>query len=136
MIKIVKQWLPAFLMMVAIFYFSAIPAQEMPKFGSWDTLFKKSGHLLGYAILAAAYLRGMHSLGWRAVSIAFIFAILYAVMDEFHQSFIPGRTSTFMDVGIDTIGSSLGLGVVTLIPALRKLIFQDCTGPENREYPN
>lgn len=131
MVKFAKQWLPAFLVMAAIFYFSSIPAKEMPNFGSWDTLFKKSGHLLGYAMLATAYLRGIHSLGWRAVSIALICVILYAVTDEFHQSFIPGRTSTMVDVGIDTIGGSLGLSLVTLIPTMRKFIFQDVTSPGN-----
>jgi|SRR5450759_1275443 VanZ family protein len=135
MVKIVKQWLPAFLIMGAIFCFSSIPSQEMPNFGNWDTLFKKSGHLLGYAMLAAAYLRGIHSLGWRAVSIALVCVVLYSVTDEFHQSFIPGRTSTLIDVGIDTIGGAFGLSVVTLIPYIRKFIFQDITSPGKREYP-
>lgn len=124
MVKPIKQWLPAIIIMVAIFYFSSIPSQDMPYFGSWDTLFKKSGHLLGYALLAATYWRGFQSLGWRAVSLSLVCLILYAITDEFHQSFVAGRTSTFVDVGIDTIGGSLGLSIVALIPPLRKFIFK------------
>jgi len=36
---------------------------------------------------------------------------LYALTDEFHQLFITGRSSELHDVGIDTLGASLGVGL-------------------------
>lgn len=36
--------------------------------------------------------------------IAFLISFLYACLDEFHQSFVPGRGMSFLDVGIDAIG--------------------------------
>ena len=50
------RWLPAVLMMAAIFGFSSIPSSEMPRFGLLDLLVKKGGHALGYALLALAFL--------------------------------------------------------------------------------
>jgi len=121
--QFIKRWLPAILMMGVIFYFSSIPSNEMPNFGSWDTLVKKSGHMIGYALLGLTYLRGTNSYRWKSILITLIGVILYAASDEFHQSFVPGRTSTVMDVGIDTIGAIIGQALVWLEPALRKLIF-------------
>ena len=47
-----------------------------------------------------------------------VFAILvcaaYAVSDEIHQLFIPGRSCELRDVCIDTLGASFGVGLVNL----------------------
>lgn len=119
-----KRWLPAILIMAAIFYFSSIPSKEMPSFGNWDALVKKSGHILGYALLALAYLRGIHSPDWRAFSLALAGVILFAVLDEFHQSYVPGRTSTMVDVGIDTLGAFIGLTAARFSPWFQRRLFQ------------
>jgi VanZ family protein len=135
MAKWIRQWLPAVLIMGVIFYFSSIPSQEMPNFGSWDTLVKKSGHMLGYALLGLAYLRGINSYRWQTILITLAGVVLYAISDEYHQSFVAGRTSTLVDVGIDTIGAIAGQFIVGLIPSLRKLIFQDWKMPGKVSEP-
>ena len=41
---------------------------------------------------------------------------LYAASDEFHQSFVPGRGPSIIDVGIDSLGVFTGiLGVLIII---------------------
>lgn len=40
---------------------------------------------------------------------------LFAISDEFHQSFVPGRSASFMDIGLDLIGIFLGSGVFRAI---------------------
>ena len=45
------RWLPAILMMSAIFAFSSIPSNEMPSFDWADMLLKKGGHMTGYGLL-------------------------------------------------------------------------------------
>lgn len=42
---------------------------------------------------------------------ASVIAAIYAASDEFHQSFIPGRSSTSSDVLVDFIGIALGVCV-------------------------
>ncbi|MFA7662800.1 MAG: epoxyqueuosine reductase QueH [Patescibacteria group bacterium] len=46
---------------------------------------------------------------------AIIFASLYGVTDEFHQSFVPGRSVDFFDWLADTIGAIMGAGFFLLI---------------------
>ena len=41
--------------------------------------------------------------------ITIIICFIYAITDEYHQTFIDGRTGQFIDVLIDTTGSILGL---------------------------
>ena len=49
-----------------------------------------------------------------------LFCVLVAASDEFHQSFVPGRTPAVRDVGIDLLGALLALGLLELGLALRK----------------
>jgi len=102
-------WVPALIMMGIIFWFSAQPSTDLPNFNWADKLVKKSGHVTGYAILAFLYWYG---LGWKDGTrwLAWLLAIFYGFTDEFHQSFVFGRTPSIWDVLIfDNIGMLLGL---------------------------
>ena len=105
----VVRWGPALLIMAAIFTVSSFPSTSIPNYGVLDFLVKKSGHLLGYTSLAVAYCHALKvkdaRLGW----IAWALVILFAISDEFHQSFVPGRTAWFVDVLIDASGGLLGI---------------------------
>ena len=46
------------------------------------------------------------SLGW---------CVLYAVSDELHQYFVPGRSCMWQDCAIDAAGALAGIGTVFLI---------------------
>lgn len=52
-------------------------------------------------------------------SIMFVF--LYAISDEFHQYFIPGREMKFLDVMIDTCGGIFGSILINIKNSLKKL---------------
>ena len=43
-----------------------------------------------------------------------IFCIIYAVFDEIHQIYVPGRTGKAIDVIIDTLGSCMGIVILLL----------------------
>jgi hypothetical protein len=57
----IRRWLPSISIMVTIFAFSSIPSYEMPNFAWADTLVKKGGHMLGYGLLALAYMWGLRA---------------------------------------------------------------------------
>jgi VanZ family protein len=106
---LILKWLPALVVMGVIFWFSAQPSRELPDFEWADRLVKKSGHVIGYALLAVSY---WHALGMKknVVWFAWSLAMLYALSDEFHQSFVPGRNPSVWDVLIfDNLGSLMGL---------------------------
>jgi VanZ family protein len=76
----------------------------LPYFGLWDLTFKKAGHFFGYAGLALLALRAV--LDWqRPYLTAAIIVFLFSMSDEFHQTFIPGRNGTLVDVVIDMSGA-------------------------------
>ena len=107
------QWGPAVLVMAVIFIASAIPGSGLPAFGAWDLIVKKGGHMFGYALLASAYLHALNKgkdVTRRQFMGALCLAFLYAITDEFHQWFTPGRTPSVYDVLIDTFGAVFGLG--------------------------
>ena len=100
-------------MMLIIFLFSSQPSSDLPDFNWADKIVKKGGHLVGYAILALSY--------WHAFrmqqdkrGLAWLLTVLYALTDEFHQAFVPGRHSTIWDVLIfDNLGAMLSLWIVS-----------------------
>jgi VanZ family protein len=102
-------------MMALIFLFSSLPSKVIPQFGKFDFSIKKLGHMLGYALLAPAYLRGLGKKGTLEIALAWIMAIMYAFTDETHQAFVPGRNSSVMDIGIDGIGALAGLSPAILL---------------------
>ena len=47
--------------------------------------------------------------------IAFVISLLYACLDEVHQSFVPGRAAQIQDVGVDAIGFVLAIVLIMTI---------------------
>jgi len=90
---------------------SATSSANLPNYGLWDTLVKKGGHMTGYGLLAVLYWYGLNfdpKKGW----VPLLMALIYAASDEFHQSFTPGRHSSFLDVFLfDAGGAAIGLGL-------------------------
>ncbi len=115
LMRLLLRWLPAFGLMAAIFALSSLPASRIPDLGALDVLFKKGGHMLGYAMLGLAYFYALpprlHA-GYRR-ALALLMAVLFALSDEYHQSFVEGRGSTLVDVAIDGIGALFALLVGT-----------------------
>lgn len=80
-------------------------------------LVRKSGHFIEYAILALLMARALRTSTreflrrhWFAVSLAFV--AIYAMGDEFHQSFVSTRTASIYDCLIDTAGGFVALVIM------------------------
>jgi VanZ like family len=115
--------------MVGIFYLSDQPTLGIPSlFENQD----KVMHFGAYALLGVLLLGGMHLPGgvsgfvarlklrsppeatvqtagysFRQVALATLIASLYGITDEFHQSFVPGRSPDVLDWLADTAGALL-----------------------------
>lgn len=103
-----SSWVPVALWAWGIFFLSSIPSLNSG-LGIWDFILRKIAHVTEFAILTVLLIRGLYRT-WPAaarkklIAIAGSLSFLYAVSDEFHQSFVPGRTPSFHDVMIDSIG--------------------------------
>ena len=74
---------------------------------------RKAMHLGEYGILALLWYRALRhpEVPWQASVglIAFGLSMLFAGVDEFHQSFVPGRGASIADVGLDSVGAAIPL---------------------------
>lgn len=107
-------WLPALLWAALIFRLSSVPVLPSPP-GVSDKL----AHAVTYGVLAGACLLGATGGQWRrigprSVRLAIILAVIYGVSDEFHQSFVPGRTPDVLDVLADAVGAVVAVGAAWL----------------------
>ncbi len=98
-------------MMVVIFLASSTPGSEIPFFGQLDLFIKKGGHAVGYGLLGLSYFYALPprlSTPYRW-TMAWLMALIFALSDEYHQSFVEGRSSSLVDVGIDGLGAGVAL---------------------------
>lgn len=91
------------------------------RFITWHFLIRKTGHVVGYAILSLLLFRAWRativvkndprwSLAWARAALGM--TALVASLDEWHQTFLPSRTGTIHDVVLDT---AAGLGAQILL---------------------
>lgn len=104
-------WTVASFWMVAIFVVSGIPSLDSG-LGRWDLILRKIAHVVEFGLLTVFYWRSATATWpdarWRKVLVScFAGAVLYAISDEFHQSFVPGRGPSAWDVCIDAAGAAV-----------------------------
>jgi VanZ family protein len=103
---VLGRWAPVVVWMGAVFLVSSRSnlgrAARVP---DWIS------HPIEYGVGAALVCRALtpgprHTLGVRAALVATLLTTLYGVTDEYHQSFVPGRTSDPADVAKDFAGAA------------------------------
>ena len=103
------------LYLIAIYYFSSIPVPQ-PLRDKPDVIlhfFEYGGLGFLFYLYYSEFFKERVDFYSLLFSLIFIFA--YAISDEFHQSFIPGRESSLKDVVVDFIGASFFLILPTFI---------------------
>jgi VanZ family protein len=98
--------------MALIFALSAQPALPRAPDDLLDTLLKKGAHSGEYLVLAFLLARALTTHPARRTATSAVgIAVAYAITDELHQAFVPGRMPSPVDVGIDALGAAAGLAV-------------------------
>jgi VanZ family protein len=72
---------------------------------------RKLAHVAEFGVFSLTVFHGLRGprAGWRLnwALLTFLIAVSYAVLDEFHQSYVPRRHASPADIGIDTLGAVL-----------------------------
>jgi VanZ family protein len=97
-------------------------------FNNLTTIVRKCGHAFEYFVLGVLLLNMLrqfwpakHKGEWaRYWYLAVVGASIYAVTDEVHQAFVPGRSCELRDIIIDTVAAGVGVGLAMLIRRWRK----------------
>jgi VanZ family protein len=87
---------------------------------------RKLAHMAEFGILYFLYLRTIGEsrlsgkISLRGASLlAFVLTVAYASLDEWHQSFVPGRSSCLRDVMVDSFGALIALVGCRFVPQPR-----------------
>jgi VanZ family protein len=99
------------LSLVLSWLFSDMPIDDI---GSVHRIIRKLAHWSEYFILSALFLWALQNEAGRKWKLrqavyTLILVLLYAIGDEFHQSFVPSRTASFGDVMINMFGGVCGI---------------------------
>lgn len=84
---------------------------------------RKSGHFIGYmmlGVLSMLLLLKFKNINKKPL-FAFSICVIYAISDEIHQLFVPGRTGQLKDVIIDSCGSIVGIAIVLVFIKLLQI---------------
>ena len=117
--RLLYVWGPAVLVMAVLFAASsASDTSVVPPVFSDKVL-----HLGAYALLGMTVFRALADARFERLTPglamwAILFCILYGVSDEFHQSFVPGRTPDAKDLIADGVGAALGAAALLILKAV------------------
>lgn len=127
--KVIISWIMVILWMTLIFYFSSQVRDESNQLSTGITVIisriiekinifdfkidiktlnhivRKLAHFSIYFILGILIINAIR----KSKYISLIICILYAITDEIHQSFVPGRGPSIKDVMIDSFGALIGI---------------------------
>jgi len=105
-------WLPPFFWISLIFLLSSFPKLQISE-GLADLILRKLAHMFEYGVLYLLIYRVFKRTSSlsknKLLFISLFLTILYAVSDEYHQTFVPGRCGNLTDISIDSTGAVLGL---------------------------
>ena len=125
-------WMPAVIWMGVIFFLSHQPATASSTLSSGITAMivhtietvvpfmeldlptfhhfvRKGAHFFAYFTLGVLVIHALKLPRVKGMVLAFVICILYAISDEVHQLFIPGRSGEVRDVLIDSAGAFVGI---------------------------
>jgi VanZ family protein len=114
---------------MAIIFYSSSQSNPAPTLTNlvWDKLL----HASGYALLGILYARALRGEGASVLFVALLAAVftsLYAASDEWHQAFVPMRTSDVRDWIADTIGGFGGVAAYLFATKRSRLSIRDPKG--------
>ncbi len=105
----IKYWFPVLLYTIIIYYFSSlsnpinsIVPNNLQLYFDFNTFIY---HTIEFAILNLLIYRALKTTSKNPQTLSILFTILYAIADEIHQSYVPGRISSVFDVAIDFLGA-------------------------------
>ena len=134
-----RNWLPVFLWAALIFVFSTDIFSSANTAGAFEpilqqlfpqlpvdyierlhSVFRKLGHFTEYFVLGGLLWRALRyhdaaSSRSRRFALSIAITAIYAISDEWHQSFVPSRTASLVDVLIDTFGGICGIWTFKLL---------------------
>jgi VanZ family protein len=113
------------LLMAALLLISSLPGTEDQAPALMERLtpsWQNALHVPAYGVLTLSWFWALFPVmdsSRRAASLAGAISLLFALLDEYNQSTVPGRTGSLTDVALDTLGILLALVIILIWRKLR-----------------
>ncbi len=120
--KVILYWLPVLIWMSLIYFLSSFHNLQASVIAWQDFVIRKTVHFFEYAVLFVLLNRATLSttkiVFRKRIWLVLLLALFYASTDEYHQTFVAGRSGRIRDFLID------GLGVLAGLLFVLKLIYR------------
>ena len=93
-----------------------------------EIIVRKLAHLSIYTLVGIFIMAFMCTFDTRVLykfGISLLVGLIYAITDEYHQSFVAGRGPSARDVCIDTAGVFIGIIIILIIVSVFKTLFME-----------
>ena len=111
-----KHYLPPLMLMVLIFILSSIPmdgeSEHLKFLMELKPTVQNLLHIPLFGLLAYLWLNALTKNGCPAkkkLIITIIITVSYGLLDEFHQTFVPGRHGSLIDILLNLVGILMGI---------------------------
>ncbi|PZX03968.1 VanZ like protein [Psychrobacillus insolitus] len=121
---LLTKWLPnkpleSFLAIFEIPYWGILVSiEERGYYPFVEFLIRKGTHFVYFGIIALAVYAALPKFTFRTLA-AGVLTIVFAIVDEYHQSLTSGRTATAQDVMLDTAGAITALLLLTCVQFIK-----------------
>lgn len=128
--QVVLRSLAPLALMALIFVLSAQPDLDSG-LGTLDLVLRKLAHAAEYALLTLAWAWALRPATRLSAPLGALIALLYAATDEYHQTFVAGRSGSATDVLVDAIGVGIALALLRYHRGVRSAVIG--TGSQGKE---
>jgi VanZ family protein len=108
-------------LMALIFVLSAQPDLDSG-LGTLDLVLRKLAHATEYALLVLAWAWAVRPATRLSAPLGALIALIYAATDEYHQTFVTGRSGTATDFLVDAIGVVIALALLRYHRGVRSVV--------------
>lgn len=103
----INRWVPALIVMVVISVLSSVNGPFIDLLGLNRQTYQINGHFFLFMFLCVTYFKATKNIFY-SITLTLIFGII----DEFHQTFTPFRSSSIFDIFVDTAGGLISGGII------------------------
>lgn len=104
-----KLWIPVFACIVVIFCASSVTGDDIPGlFPFQDIAYHFCIYLMLGFLCSRALKKSWNIRPLKVIILTLVLGVLYALSDEYHQSFVSGRTQSLADLVVDAVGNFTG----------------------------
>jgi VanZ family protein len=123
--KNILRKIPAIFVMIALFMLSTLPGND--PFLNSIHLSDKIEHFIAYSVLGITFCIWIPSKNWLAKPFAYsslvvFLCTLFGASDEYHQTFVPGRSGDLYDLAVDLTGGIIAVFVYLLFIKIKKRV--------------